>query len=188
MQDIIAAHGLNCMIYAVDTQMYITSPASERQVQLQKLDLCNKDIRAWSVENKLLLNDAKTDVIHISSRFKNSDPLSHVTVGTSQIETVSEARNLGVVIDDSLQLKQHINNVCRAAMIAIRKIGQIRHYLDKNITEKLVHAFITSRIDSCNSLLFGLPDAQIAKFQRIQNMAARLVTLTKKYEHMSPVL
>ena len=117
-----------------------------------------KDIRAWSVENKLLLNDAKTEVIHISSRFKNPDHLSHVTVGTSRIEIVSEARNLGVVIDDSLQLKQHINNVCRAAMIAIRKIGQIRHYLDKNVKEKLVHAFITSRIDSCNSLLFGLPE------------------------------
>ena len=128
MQDIIAAHGLNCMIYADDTQMYITSPASERQIQLQKLELCIKDIRAWSVENKLLLNDAKTEVIHVSSRFKNPDHLSHVTVGTSHIETVSEARNLGVVIDDSLQLKQHINNVCRAAMIAIRKIGQIRHY------------------------------------------------------------
>ena len=93
------------MIYADDTQMYITSPASERQVQLQKLELCIKDIRTWSVENKLLLNDAKTEVIHISSRFKNSDHLSHVTVGTSHIETVSEAKNLGVVIDDSLQLK-----------------------------------------------------------------------------------
>ena len=100
---------------------------------------------------------------HISSRFKNPDPLSHVTVGTSQIETVSKAQNLGAVIDDSLQLSQHINNVCRAAMITIRKIGQIRHYLDENITEKLVHVFITSCIDSCNSLLFGLPDAQIAK-------------------------
>ena len=50
----------------------------------------------------------------------NPDPLSHVTVGTSQIETVSETRNLGVVIDDSLQLNQHINNVSRAAMITIR--------------------------------------------------------------------
>ena len=116
MQDIIAAHGLNCMIYSDDTQMYIKFSASERQVQLQKLELCIKDIRTWSVENKLLLNDAKTEVIHISSRFKIPWPLSHVTVGTSQIETVSEARNLDVVIHDSLKSNQHINSVRRSAM------------------------------------------------------------------------
>ena len=188
IQDIIAAHGLNCMLYADDTQIYITSSASDRQLQLDKLEMCIKDIRAWCVENKLLLNDSKTEVIHISSRFTKPVALDHITVGSSQVKTVSKARNIGVVMDSNLQLNHHINNVCRAAMIAIRKIGQIRHYLDKKVTEKLVHAFVTSRIDSCNSILFGLPNTQIAKLQRIQNMAARLVTLTKKFDHISPVL
>lgn len=60
--------------------------------------------------------------------------------------------------------------------------------LDDRSAEKLVHAFITSKIDQCNSLLYGLSDAEIAKLQLIQNSAARLVTRTRTCEHISPVL
>ena len=44
------------------------------------------------------------------------------------------------------------------------------------------------RIDSCNSLLYGLPDLQISKLQRIQNSAARLVTRSRTYDHVTPIL
>ena len=70
----------------------------------------------------------------------------------------------------------------------IKTIGKIRHLLPQKTTEQLTHAFVTSRIDSCNSLRYGLPAALIHKLQRLQNTAARLVTRTRKYCHISPVL
>ena len=82
----------------------------------------------------------------------------------------------------------HVNKLCQTASYALRAIGQIRKYLDRSSAEKLVHAFVTSRLDYCNSLLYGLPDKLINKLQRIQNSAARLITGAKKRDHISHVL
>ena len=51
-----------------------------------------------------------------------------------------------------------------------------------------MHAFITSTLDCNNALLFGVPSLQLAKLQRIQNSAARIVTGTKRHEHITPIL
>lgn len=74
------------------------------------------------------------------------------------------------------------------AMYGIRKIGQIRQYLDQDSTVRLVHAFVTSRLDSCNSLIFGMSERDIAKIQRVQNIAARLVLRVPRHMHITPVL
>ena len=55
-----------------------------------------------------------------------------------------------------------------------RKLYRIRSCLDLQATESLVHAFITSRLDYCNCLLFGVSSYNLVKLQRIQNAAARL--------------
>ena len=52
----------------------------------------------------------------------------------------------------------------------------------------LVHAHVMSRLDYCNGILFGLPDNQIQKLQRVQNAAGRLITRAKKHDHVSPIL
>ena len=61
-------------------------------------------------------------------------------------------------------------------------------FLPRDKLEMVLHAFVTSRIDYCNGLLYGLPDCEIAKLQRVQNAAARLLMLCKKYDHITPVL
>ena len=189
LEDIIQAHGLGRMIYADDTQIYIVlDDESDRALLIPKIERCVDDIKHWSTANDLKLNGDKTEVLHITSRFRNSSPLPCVQICNSSIEPVESARNLGVIVQNDLKMDLFVNNICRSASFALYRIGQIRKFLDKKCTEMLVHAFITCRLDQCNSLLYTLPESQIAKLQRIQNSAARLVSLSRKFNHITPIL
>lgn len=55
-------------------------------------------------------------------------------------------------------------------------------------TEKLMHAFITSRLDSCNPLLVGLIATTLKPLARVQNCAARVVLMARNSEHITPIL
>ena len=55
-------------------------------------------------------------------------------------------------------------------------------------TEQLVQAFITSRLDYCNTLLYGVPDCQIMKLQRVMNASARLIYCAPKFCRITPIL
>ncbi len=189
LQDIIASHKIQCIVYADDTQLLTTFYPKDRNTAVSKMEACIADIKGWCVQNDLVLNDGKTEMIYFSSKFGESSSWSpELKIGGSVIKPSSHARNLGATMDSSMTMSQHVNNVCRGALAGIRKIGQIRHYLNQDSTARLVHAFVTSKLDACNSLLFNLPDRDIAKIQHVQNTAARLVLRASRRQHITPLL
>ena len=74
------------------------------------------------------------------------------------------------------------------AFYHLRNISHIRKLLSTKTTETLVHAFVTSKLDHCNSLLYGVPKYVIQKLQSVQNAAARLITSSRKFDRITPVL
>ena len=137
----------------------------------------------------LKLNDDKTEFMLIgSSQQLAKVTVPRITIGGSVISPVTKARNLGVVFDSAMSLNYHVSNIVRSASFHIRNIGHIRKYLDTRVAEQIVHCFITSRLDMGNALLFSLPKQQIDRLQRIQNSAARVITLSKKSCHITPIL
>ena len=101
-----------------------------------------------------------------------------VQIGHFDIVTSTTVKNLGVVFDSHMSMDVHVKSTVRSAYIAIHNIGRIRHYLDMESTEKLIHAFLPSRLDYCNSLLYGVANNILCHLQRIQTTAARLVAST----------
>jgi len=79
----------------------------------------------------------------------------------------------------------HIGKICSKAFHGLYKIQQIRESLSPETTKTLVHAFDSSHLDHCNSLLFGVPNYQSDRLQKVLNAAARLFVDLSKFDHIS---
>ena len=153
--DIIQAHGISSMIYADDVQVYLTFPISYRETTVQRVNNCITDIISWSIQNKLIINAAKTEVLHFMSEFAPTPPHPLVvSVDGVDISAATKIRNLGVIMDKHLSMSDHVTKTCQSATISIRNIGNIRQYLDRKSIETLVHALIMLHVDNCNVLLW----------------------------------
>ena len=70
----------------------------------------------------------------------------------------------------------------------LKNISRIRRFLDRDSCERIVHAFVTSRLDLNNALLTGIAEDAVTKLQKVQNIAARVVTRMGVRDHITPVL
>ena len=85
-------------------------------------------------------------------------------------------------------MNTHATKTCSSAFYQLHNIRRIRKYLSRESAETLIHAFITSRVDYCNSFLYGLPKCQLNKLQRVQNAAVSLIFNASRFCHITPLL
>jgi hypothetical protein len=73
-------------------------------------------------------------------------------------------------------------------VVHLRRLKTIRRVIGEKMTASLVMAFVSSRLDYCNSILAGLPKSSIMPLQRVQNSAARLIRALGPRDHVTPSL
>ena len=84
-------------------------------------------------------------------------------------------KNFGFTLDCHLTINAHVSNIARTSYFELRRLVSIRRFLTSTVTATLVSAFVFSRIDYCNSLLFGSTHDVTSHLQMIQNYAARAI-------------
>ena len=189
--DILRSHGMKFHLYADDTQIYVSFNYKDQNDLKQVkscVEACLVDIMNWMSENKLKLNTDKTELLILSSKFRAEPIFPVLTVRSDIITPTPHARNIGVTFDKFLTMSIHINDICKSAFYHLRNIARVRRYLSIHTTEQLIHAFVTIKLDNANALLYGLPKDQIGKLQRVLNSAARLLTGSHRYNHITPIL
>ena len=145
----IQSHGINFHCYADDTQLYLSMKPEETE-PLAKLQGCFKDIKTWMPSNLLLLNLVKTELIVFGPKHLRN----RLTVFTL------------VIFDQDMSFKQHFDQPFFTS-----NITKIRSILSQGDAEKLIHEFVTSRLDYCNALFAGCPKNLLNNLQLIQNEA-----------------
>ncbi len=128
--------------------------------------------------NFLLLNSDKTEILLIGPKNSTQNILDYNLLDGCNV-TSSTVKHLGVILDSNLSFENHISNVSKTAFFHLRNIAKLRNMLSVSDAEKLVHAFMTSRLDYCNALVGGCPASSINKLQIIQNAAARVLTRSR---------
>ena len=114
--------------------------------------------------------------------------LNSLDVDNVNLEFSSKAKNLGVLFDESLLFKEHIATIFRSSFLYLKNLKTIRSHFNRKNFEVIVHAFVTSRLDYCNSLFTGLPSSTLRPLTLLQNFAARLILRKSKFSSATPLL
>ena len=152
---------------------------------------CLSRIKSWMDLFSLKLNETKTEIIVFGGKnFLKEKLCIHGTFlnSGSCLRFTDTVKYLGVFLDNYITFNTQVNNISSSCYMYIRKLASIRKFLSQKDCETLVHSFISSRLDSCNALLFGISRANIMKLQKIQNAAARLILRKKKRESVKEAL
>lgn len=140
----------------------------------------------WLAFNKLKVNENKTEYIiygkeHLLEKIKYNSFI----VGDIEIKPKRVVKNIGFMTDRNYTMQNHIDHIFKCCKYQLYRLGKIRSYLTYDSTKLLVNAFVLSRLDFQNSLLYGLPDKMLHKHQSILNSSIRLIFKLRKRTSLS---
>ena len=97
----------------------------------------------------------------------------------------SSAKDLGVVLDPQLTFDDHVASSC---MSSLAQISRVKHVLDRNQLVTVINALVFSKLLYCSTVWSNTSNKNICRLQSVQNFAARIITGTRKFDHITPAL
>ena len=157
---IVELHRIQLRQYADDSQVYMSITVGNTIAAVQKFTVCIADMNAWMSASRLQLNPAKPQVMWLgSSQLVSQIDIRDIPVLSTHVQQVKSARDLGVFIDSQLSLSAHVTALCRSCYYHLQQLCPAAHSLSTETTITLVLAFTSCRLDSCNSLMYGVADS-----------------------------
>ena len=104
------------------------------------------------------------------------------------LSSTDVVNNLGVYLDSELTLERQVSKLCQVCYFHLHRLRTVRRSLSKDCLRTLVHAFVTSRVDHCNSLLYGSYSYLLDRLQSVLNSAAHLVLNIAKFSGISAAI
>ena len=175
--------------YVDDNKLYITFPVQQRASVLEDMNKDLTKIRNWCFDNRLLLNASKTKLMLFGSRQMIAKiPNFNLSLLGKDLVPTRCARDLGVIFDDRLTFSDHTVKTVSSCMSSLAQINRAKHAFDKDLLVTIIKGLVFSKMFYCSSVWSNTSVTNINKLQAIQNFAARIVTRSRKFDHITPIL
>ncbi|GFR95277.1 reverse transcriptase-like protein [Elysia marginata] len=148
--------GLKYHFYADDSQIYGSCQPENISDLINTIELCVSSVKTWMNENKLVLNEDKTEILLAGiAKTKSKIDTNCLKIGTNSINFSDHVKSLGILFDSELSVSIAVNQVAKKLFFEIHNISKIRHPLPTDIAALLVNTLVLSKLDYCNSLFYG---------------------------------
>jgi hypothetical protein len=182
----------NYQLYADDLQLYISFKPDAIKTAIAKLNTDLGHISQWCDKNNLVLNSEKSKFLILGSKnlikkIANQDP--QVYIAGSPLECVTQARNLGLLMDGELRFENHILDIMRNCFYRLKVLYRIRQSLSVDARIKICEALVLSKLNYIDAVFGGCLLARTKKIlQRVQNACVRYCFTVPRYSHITPYL
>jgi hypothetical protein len=142
-----------CELFCDDTTIH-TSHTNLSTIS-QSLQKSINTLGEWCNLNHMSLNPHKTKLMLLTTRQKRqilTTQLPPIYIEGVKVEEVDKHRVLGVIIDNNLSWKTHINNLCKNLSKRVYQLCKIKHFLNLHARKLFLHAYILSSINYCSTL------------------------------------
>ena len=135
------------------------------------------------------MNDDKTEFVVFGTPSALKEvKTSSIQIGDNVTQLSSCVRNIGAYNDSILKMNDQVQYVCKSAWYHLHQIRKLQGYLTEDQLKTLIHAYVTSKLDTSNGLLCGAHKYQIPKLQLVQNAVANGICGLRKFDRVTPSL
>jgi len=149
--------------------MWLLLSITRGHVPVSIVTYCANAVADWMRSNRLQLNRDMTVFMWCATvRRQHSLPTVGPLIGSSTVTPSSAVRDLGVYIDTGLTMQSHVRQTVSRCFAVLRQLRTVRRQVPTSVFRSLIVALVLSRLDYCNSVLFGLPANVL--IQRLQSV------------------
>ena len=175
--------------YADDTQILVTGKKADLKNIIHRMERALSSLDIWFRANGLKVNAGKTQLMLLGSaqNLRNAPDFT-VKFRDHNLFPVSEAKNLGITFDRTLNWNAHVTSVVRRCFGILSGLSHLRGRLPSSVISVLVNALVISQVRYCVSIYGNGSKVNLSRLQKIINYGAKLVFGRKKYDHVSDLL
>ena len=180
----------NLESYVYESKIFFSFPVKDAESAEHVLEEDLRRVAAWCCKNQPLINPSKTKFLMVGTqqllrRLPNESSISFLG---KEITPVSSAKDLGIILDNNLTYDQHIHQLTSSCMTKLCQINRVNNSFDRDTLRTIISALVLSKLFYCSTVLSNTTATNIKKLQAVQNFACRIITKTKKFEHITPAL